>query len=383
MQGRSRRRNRGLALLALALLAACSRGRAPGTEAARDAGAPSRAREGALVLLEVQKPVVDGIADWAPAFEAASGCKLRRRSAADADDLLVRAASGEADLVLAGGEVAANLVAAGRVRPLDGAGLAPAASLPEPLRALPGIQEGALRYGLPVRWHPIVLGYDTRAYAQPPTSWSAVLAPAGEATPGLGTAEPIAIAEAALYLATMRPELRIADPYALDERQYAAALSLLRQRARHWRGAGVDAAGIGEALDNGVTAFAAAPSLVHALQAATRPVAWTAPEEGVTAQVEVAMLQAQARHPNCASFWLQWSQTPRAQALLAARAGMLPVQAQACTLEPLAGAGICERDGMALLAQARFRRVPQAQCGKRRCVPYSRWTRDYFALFSR
>jgi putative spermidine/putrescine transport system substrate-binding protein len=370
-------------LLALALLAACSRGRAPGSEAVRDADAPSRAREGALVLLEVQRPAVEGVADWAPAFEAASGCKLRRRFAHDADDLLVRAASGEADLVLAGGEVAANLVAAGRVRPLDGARLAPAASLPAPLRALPGLQDGALRYGLPVRWHPIVLGYDTRAYAQAPASWSALLAPAGEATPGLGGAEPIAIAEAALYLATMRPELRIADPYALDERQYAAALSLLRQRARHWRGTGVDAAGIGEALDNGVTAFAAAPSLVHALQAGTRPVAWTAPEEGVTAQVEVAMLQAQTRHPNCASFWLQWSQTPRAQALLAAHAGTLPVHAQACALEPLAGAGICERDGMALLSQARFRRVPQARCGKRRCVPYSRWTRDYFALLGR
>jgi putative spermidine/putrescine transport system substrate-binding protein len=158
---------------------------------------------------------------------------------------------------------------------------------------------------------------------------------------------------------------------------------LLRQRARHWRGTGVDAAGIGEALDNGVTAFAAAPSLVHALQAGTRPVAWTAPEEGVTAQVEVAMLQAQTRHPNCASFWLQWSQTPRAQALLAAHAGTLPVHGQACALEPLAGAGICERDGMALLSQARFRRVPQARCGKRRCVPYSRWTRDYFALLGR
>jgi putative spermidine/putrescine transport system substrate-binding protein len=372
-----------LAALALVLLAGCGRGDAPAPGAARDAGAPSRAREGALVLLEVQGPAADGAADWAPAFEVASGCKLVRRFATDSDDLLVRAARDDADLVLAGGEVAASLVAAGSVRPLDETGLAPPASLPPSLRALPGTQEGGLRYGLPVRWTPIVLGYDTRAYPEAPTSWSAVLAPAVESTPGLGAAEPIAIAEAALYLATVRPELRIDDPYALDERQYAAALSLLRQRARYWRGAAADAAGIGEALDNGMTAFTAAPALVHALQAATRPVAWTVPEEGVTAQVEVAMLHAQASHPNCASFWLQWSQAPRAQALLAARAGMLPVQPRACKVEPLAGAGICERDGMALLSQARVRHVPQAQCGKRRCIPYSRWTRDYFALLGR
>lgn len=367
-------------MAAALLLGACSRGRAPGTEAARDPGAPSRAREGALVLLEVRHPAMEEFGDWAPAFEAASGCKLRRRYAADADDLLVRAATGEADLVLAGGDVAANLVAAGRVRPLAGATLPSTAALPAPLRALPGVQEGNARFGLPVRWYPIVLGYDTRAFAQAPASWSAVLSPAGEATPGLAAPEPIAIAGAALYLAAMRPDLHIADPYELDERQYAAVLSLLRQRARDWRGVGKDASSFGDALGNGVTAFAIAPARVHALQAASLPVAWTAPEEGVTAQVEVAMLHAQAQHPNCASFWLQWSQSPRAQAVLAARAGMLPVQPAACALEPLAGPRLCERDGMGLMSQARFNRVPQARCGDRRCVPYSRWTRDYHAL---
>jgi putative spermidine/putrescine transport system substrate-binding protein len=365
---------------ALVLLAACNRDRAPADRGAHDPGAPSRVREGALVLLEVRREAAPEVADWAPAFEAASGCKLKLRYASDAGDLLVRAAGSGIDLVLAGGEVAANLVAAGRVRPLPGASLPPASALPMPLRALPGLQEGGLRYGLPVRWHPIVLGYDTRAFEQAPTSWSAVFAPAGEATPGLAAPDPIAIADAALYLAAVRPELRIADPYALDERQYAAVLSLLRQRARDWRGIATDTTGIGEAIGNGVGAFATAPARVAALQSAGLPVAWAAPEEGVGAQVEVAMLHAQAAHPNCASFWLQWSQMPRGQALLAARAGMLPVRAAACTVEPLAGPRLCERDGMGLMSQARFRRVPQASCGNRRCVPYSRWTRDYHAL---
>jgi putative spermidine/putrescine transport system substrate-binding protein len=365
---------------AIVLLAACGRGRAPGNEAAHDPGAPSRAREGALVLLEVRPEAAPGFADWTPAFEAASGCKLQRRYAADGNDLLVRAAGGGADLVLAGGEVAANLVAAGLVRPIEGASLPPDSALPAPLRALPGLHEGRARYGLPVRWHPLVLGYDTRAFAQAPASWSAVFAPTGEPNPGVAAPEPIALAGAALYLATARPELRIGDPYALDERQYAAALSLLRQRAREWRGAGRDNASFADALANGVTAFAVAPARVAALQGAGLPVAWTAPAEGVTAQVEVAMLHAQARHPNCASYWLQWSQSPRGQALLAARAGMLPVQPAACLLEPLAGARVCERDGMGLMAQARFRHVPQARCGARRCVTYSRWTRDFHAL---
>ena len=378
---RAARQAGGVAVMAaLVLLAACGRGRAPGNVAAHDPDAPSRAREGALALLEVRPEAAPQFPDWGPAFEAASGCKLRRLYAADANDLLVRAASGDADLVLAGGEVAGSLVASGRVRPLRGANVPPASAFAAPLRALPGLENGPSRFGVPVRWYPLVLGYDTRAFAQAPASWSAVFAPAGEATPGLAAPEPVAIAQAALYLASVRPDLRIGDPYALDERQYAAVLALLRQRARDWRGVARDGASIGEAMANGVTAFSSAPARVAALQASGLPVAWTAPEEGFTAQIEVAMLHAQAQHPNCAAYWLQWSQTPQAQALLAARAGMLPVQPAACRLEPLAAPRLCERDGMALMAQARFRRVPQARCGNRRCVPYSRWTRDYHAL---
>jgi hypothetical protein len=35
---------------------------------------------------------------------------------------------------------------------------------------------------------------------------------------------------------------------------------------------------------------------------------------------------------------------------------------------------------MDLLSRLHPHTVPQARCGARRCVPYSRWTRDYLAL---
>jgi putative spermidine/putrescine transport system substrate-binding protein len=56
------------------------------------------------------------------------------------------------------------------------------------------------------------------------------------------------------------------------------------------------------------------------------------------------------------------------------------VDSAACALPPLAGADACTRDGMALLPRLRLPSVPQAACGQRRCVPYSRWTQDYLAL---
>ena len=49
---------------------------------------------------------------------------------------------------------------------------------------------------------------------------------------------PIALADAALYLKTNKPELGITDPYSLNPEQYAAALELARgQRqlvSRYW-----------------------------------------------------------------------------------------------------------------------------------------------------
>jgi uncharacterized protein YbjT (DUF2867 family) len=120
----------------------------------------------------------------------------------------------------------------------------------------------------------------------------------------------------------------------------------------------------------------------RALQAQGLPVAWVAPGDSASAQIEIAMLDAGARHPNCAYAWLQWSLSPKAQAQLAAAFGALPLVPAACGLEPLAAEDACRRDGMALLRTAHLARVPQARCGRGRCVPYSRWTRDYLELLS-
>jgi putative spermidine/putrescine transport system substrate-binding protein len=371
-----------IALLLLAAAGACSRGPAPAADAAHDPDAPSRAREGALDMLVVATPVAPGSADWIPEFEQASGCKVRVHEFADSSQLLAAADGGGADLLLAGGDIAASLVAGGRVRALEPRRVPSLERLPPRLRELAGATVDGARYGVPVRWQPNLLAYDTRVHAQAPTSWGSVYAPDGEAAgaPALPAAEPMAIADAALYLGATRPELRITDPYALDERQYATVLALLRSRQPQWRGAARDAAAQVEALGNGVSVFAATPAQVLALQAQGQPVKWTAPVEGANAQVELAMLRPQPEHPNCANFWLEWSLQPRAQALLAARAGALPVRREACALAPLADVHACDRDGMALIDGAHFQRVPQARCGARRCVPYSRWTHDYLAL---
>src|SRR5207344_1960498 len=141
------------------------------------------------------------------------------------------------------GENAASLVAAGHVQALDPAALPALAQMPRPIRNLPGAFVAGRRYGLPWRWQATVLAYDSKRQAQAPTSWSFYFEPAqGEDAPSvLASPEPFAIADAAIYLAATQPELRITDPYALDEHQYAAALALLKRQQPAWRGAWRDA----------------------------------------------------------------------------------------------------------------------------------------------
>jgi putative spermidine/putrescine transport system substrate-binding protein len=369
-----------LIVLLLPGLAACGERAGRGARnAGAPAGLPAQAREGALEVLAIAGKVAGDEALF-KAFERDSACKVNLRRAAGPAELLELASQADADLVLASGDTAGSLVAAGLVRALP----SPMPTAPEAaFRKLRGAIVEGRRYGQPFRWQPQVLAYDNKLHAQAPSSWQPLFEPAvASAVPDrLAAAEPIAIADAALYLAATRPELQIDDPYALDERQYVAALALLKGQRAALRGVGGDLASQSEGFRNGVSLAPSTPALVRGLQAQGLPVAWTLPAEGGSAQVEIAMLHAHARHPNCALAWIDWALTPAVQARLAAAAGALPVDAAACALEPLAGAGACARDGMDLLPKLRLQSVPQAGCGRNgKCVPYSRWTRDYLAL---
>jgi putative spermidine/putrescine transport system substrate-binding protein len=362
------------------VLAACgSSKQAVAPAVAGGSAAPARALEGHLDLLAVAGAVP---ADALDEFAHDTGCVVRSRLAPGPAGLLELAAQADADLILASGDIAASLVSAGRAQAIDARQLPEVAKLPPRLRALPGSVADGRRYGVPWRWQPNVLAYDTKVHATAPGSWSVLYSPVAGAGPShlLAAPEPIALADAAIYLAATQAQLRIGDPYALDETQYTAALALLQAQRGAWRGRAGSAATQVEAFRNGVSAGPSTPALVRAMQAEGLPVAWTLPAEGGSAQVEIAMLHSEAAHPNCALAWMEWALAPATQARLAANAGALPVDAAACGLEPLKGDDACARDGMALISKLHFQHVPQAKCGKGACVPYSRWTRDYLAL---
>src|SRR5262249_42704454 len=86
-------------------------------------------------------------------------------------------------------------------------------------------------YGVPHGWGANLLMFNEDVVKPAPTSWGVVF-DAGSPYKGKVTAydSPIYIADAALYLMKHKPELKITDPYALDDTQFNAAVDLLKQQ---------------------------------------------------------------------------------------------------------------------------------------------------------
>ena len=259
-----------LACSAALTLAACSKKE---DEAPKEAAAmPSTALEGALDIVAwpgyIERGESDKAYDWVTQFEADTGCKVNVKLAATSDEMVTLMIERRTAAEPAG----RCFLAAGRqraLRPRDRLGRCVAAPDPRRHRAAhrrsiasratptvdPRLQEAGWHYvdgkhwGVPYQWGPNVLMYNTKTFKKAPTSWSVVFEaqklPDGKPNKGRVQAYdgPIYIADAALYLASKKPELGIKDPYELNETQYAEVLKLLRGQhpliQRYWHDANV------------------------------------------------------------------------------------------------------------------------------------------------
>ena len=99
----------------------------------------------------------------------------------------------------------------------------------------------------------------------------------------------------------------------------------------------------------------------------------------VSAQpVAPSLGMVEAKHPNCAYKWMDWSLQPKVQGDVAAWFGSLPAVPAACKGSELLGAEGCKTNGFDNFDKIAFWKTPQAEGGK--FVPYSRWTQDYIAI---
>lgn len=329
-------------LVPMTLLAACS-STTEGPAAPRgpavvldEIGEP----EGALSLLAFAGYAEDGSSDpdfdWVTPFERRTGCEVSVRYV-DTGEEIVRQLTG-ADAAFDGatvpGDTAGELISARAVAAVD------PELFPAWHQVLGPLREANARhyvvggdvYGVPALYGPNLLLYDTQRVHPVPKRWDVVFEPR---TPYAGKIamldSPMAIADAALYLAATRPELGIDDPYALSPSQLDAATALLRdQESRvglYWSRF-TDAV---EAFENrDVVVGSGWPIVLSLLELDERPIAAVAPVEGLTGWADTWMAFADAPHPNCMLLWMRWTLNPRVQAKTALWYGGAPSNGRAC-----------------------------------------------------
>ena len=394
MSNRSTTTDRRLAIaIAVALtlvLAGCARKKEE-QAAEAPAAAPATTLEGQVDIVAwpgyIERGDTDPAYDWVTSFEAETGCKVNVKTAGTSDEMVSLMTQGGYDLVTASGDASLRLIRGGTVQPVDIGRIPAYATVDERLKDAPWHYVDGKHYGTPYQWGPNVLMYNTATFKEAPTSWAVVFEeqklPDGKSNKGRVQAYDgaIYIADAAVYLMATNPALGIKDPYELNEQQYAAALELLRRQhplvQRYWHDANVQ---VQDFTTEGIVASGSWPFQANTLVANKQPVSSTVPVEGATGWADTTMLAANAKHPNCAYKWMEWSLNPKVQGDVAAWFGSVPAVPAACQGNALLTDAGCAANGFDNFDKIHFWRTPEASCSQGTCVPYSRWATDYVAV---
>jgi putative spermidine/putrescine transport system substrate-binding protein len=346
----------------------------------------------------IERGESDKAYDWVTAFEKETGCKVNVKTAATSDEMVTLMNQGGYDLVTASGDASLRLVYGGTVQPIN------TDLIPNYKTIDPRLADGAWHtvdkdgdgkpehYGTPYQWGPNVLMYNTDVFKTPPDSWNVVFEeqtlPDGKSNKGRVEAYigAIYVADAALYLKSKDPSLGITDPYALNQKQFDAAVALLKQQKdlifRYWP----DAAGqIDDFTKEGVVVSTSWPYQVGALQLAKAPVSSVVPKEGATGWADTTMMATTSKHPNCAYMWMNHSLEPKVQGDVASWFGSVPAVPDACKggVSLIDEAG-CKANGIDNFDQIAFWKTPTGDCfgtaSEGTCVPYDEWVSQFTAI---
>lgn len=350
--------------------------------------------EGALRLLALAGYVEDGSSDprvdWVTAFEERTGCTVGVRYADSPEEVVpLFLSEGPFDGVSAPGDAAGRLIAERAVAAVDPALFSAYVDVLPPLRGEPArhyVVDGDV-FGVPALYGPNLLLYDREVVRPEPDSWGVVFDPNSPWSGRIAMYDsPMSIADAALYLSSHRPELGIADPYALTRAQLDAATDLLTLQEPHVGLYWTLFADQIDAFRSGTVVVGSGWPIAYALlDTDAGSVAAAEPVEGMTGWADTWMVSAEAPHPNCMLEWMRWSLRPSVQAQMALWYGAAPSNPRACALlrdalgdfAELADDlryGRCGDEGF--LASLALWRMPTVECGDgrgRACMGYAAW----------
>jgi len=381
-----------LVLGAVAVLAVSACGGASGTAKPTGPAVPTAVGngEGALSLVAWAgyvvgghaEPVPDGGYDWVTQFEKDTGCITTVKQGLDSANMVQLMKTGEYDGVSASGDATLRLIAGGDVVPVN------LDLIPNYKDVFAGLKNqsyntvGGQSYGVPHGRGANVLMYDKAAVTPAPDSWSAVFE-AASPYKGKVTAYNYAIyiADAAVYLMATKPDLKITNPYALDETQLAAAVDLLKQQkgliGKYWGTAQEEIDG----FSNGDMTIGTA----WQYQANTigDTVGSVLPKEGSTGWSDTWMISSKSKHPNCMYKWMNYIISPLPNAQATVWFGEAPVSEPACAEAEKLSPGHCtsfHANDEAYFKNVWYWNTPTKECLDGRgpiCTDFDAWTKAW------
>ena len=384
-----------IAAAAVIALGACGSGGTSGVYTAAPPPTASMKPQGSVGAGEGQLNLIalDGYVDssWTARFTNTTGCKVTPQYVATWNEMVTMmkdGGGGKWDMVSATGDAGLQIIYDGDVTPMN-TNLIPDWANFQPYFQAPAFNTiNGIHYGISVQWGPNTLLYSTKKFPNPPTSWNVIYDPTNK---GLVTVpdNPIQIADAALYLSKTQPTLGIKDPYELTQKQFDAAVAVLKQQKplinKYWALVSDEIS----LFQNGVVVVgAASPYQTIYLKGAGAPVADTIPTEGATGWGDTWMLATHAPHPNCAYLWTAYVSTPKVQAEQALFFGETPVNTKACAVMEALQAGSCAQyhadAPSSYFNTIKFWKTPIATCpdGSKNCIPYAQWQTAWTSITS-
>jgi putative spermidine/putrescine transport system substrate-binding protein len=278
--------------------------------------------------------------DWVTPFEQQTGCKTNVKVGDTSDQMVDLMRTGQYDGVSASGNATARLVEGGDVAPVNVDLVPNYKTIFDDLKDQPYNTFDGTNYGIPHGRGADLLMWRTDDVKPNPTSWSVILDP-NQAKKYAGHIsvydDPIYIADAAVYLKAHQPDLGITNPYELDDKQFTAAVNLLKQQhpfvGDYW-----------SSYLKQINLFTSGDDQVgttwqyqyFTLLADKQPVAAPGsdtgfvPTEGATGWSDTWMIAKNAAHPNCMYKWMNYVTSAPVQAQIMQWFGEAPAQSEAC-----------------------------------------------------
>jgi putative spermidine/putrescine transport system substrate-binding protein len=274
--------------------------------------------------------------DWVTDFQNESGCKVTPQIFGTSDEAYTLFSTNpeQFDVISASGDASLRLVRGGFVQPVNLDLFKSYPDIFEDLKNQPYNTVDGVPYGVPHGRGSNLLMWRTDQVTPAPTSWGQMFDPASGYKVSIYDA-PIYIADAAVVLMATKPDLKITNPYALDDTQFQAAVDLLNQQkpavTQRWTDYLKQMDDFRAGTSNVGTTW---QIITNLLKAETPPVAVDVikPTEGATGWSDTWMINSKTKNLACAYAYIDHLTSAEINAKIAEWFGEAPGNSKSCAL---------------------------------------------------